>query len=295
MAGRDGSGADAPTAAPGPRRAGRRTTRPVRGPVREGVGHGRRGRARAVPALDGLIGDRRGAHALRPRPAPPGPLLRGREAPDARTRPRRPRSPRRAPTPRRRRPASGSPPLARATVRYRSSQRRGGRGGAPGDRGVVGVPGGHHTARPAHAPHLPQRRDRIGQVLEDLVGVHDVEGAVVEGERVHVADLEGDRSAASSAAWPRPGDTSVARRRRPPGPARPAAARSRVIVPGPHPTSSTACPGRRCGSRYAAEFSAVRQRVRPQHALVVTVRVGVVGAHAASVDGPDRARGSRGA
>ena len=35
-------------------------------------------------------------------------------------------------------------------------------------------------------------------------------------------------------------------------------ARSIVIVPGPQPTSSRLIPGSRCGSRYAAEFAAVR-------------------------------------
>jgi hypothetical protein len=33
---------------------------------------------------------------------------------------------------------------------------------------------------------------------------------------------------------------------------------SAVIVPGPHPRSSTVVPGVRCGARYAAELSSVR-------------------------------------
>ena len=43
-----------------------------------------------------------------------------------------------------------------------------------------------------------------------------------------------------------------------PGATRPA--RSAVMVPGPHPTSSRVMPSRRYGDRYAAEFSAVRHR-----------------------------------
>ena len=55
---------------------------------------------------------------------------------------------------------------------------------------VVGVAHRDHAIRGAHAAHLTQRGDRIAEVLEHLVGVHDVEGRVGQVEVVHVADLE---------------------------------------------------------------------------------------------------------
>src|SRR5665648_469685 len=43
------------------------------------------------------------------------------------------------------------------------------------------------------------------------------------------------------------------------GPGATCVARATVMVPGPHPASSSRCPSRRCGSRWAAELAAVRQ------------------------------------
>jgi hypothetical protein len=63
-------------------------------------------------------------------------------------------------------------------------------GGVPGHGRVVGVAGGHDPARRAHPQHLAQRRDGVAEVLEQLVGVHDVEGAVRVVEGVGVADGE---------------------------------------------------------------------------------------------------------
>ena len=48
-------------------------------------------------------------------------------------------------------------------------------GRVPGERGVVAVARGDHAAGLADAAHLAQRADRIGQVLQHLVRVHDVE------------------------------------------------------------------------------------------------------------------------
>src|SRR5699024_10800803 len=42
------------------------------------------------------------------------------------------------------------------------------------------------------APHLSERVDRIGEVLQHLVRVHDVERVVVEVERVDVGGVELD-------------------------------------------------------------------------------------------------------
>ena len=56
--------------------------------------------------------------------------------------------------------------------------------GIPGHRGVVGIASRHDAARPAHPAHLAQRGDRIGQVLQHLVGVHDVEAVRVEVQGV---------------------------------------------------------------------------------------------------------------
>src|SRR5665648_716929 len=70
-----------------------------------------------------------------------------------------------------------------------------GRRWVPRHRAVVALPQRHHSPGPGHPPDLPQRRHRIGQVLEHLMGVHDVEARVREVQRVHVAHLEGDRGA----------------------------------------------------------------------------------------------------
>ena len=60
----------------------------------------------------------------------------------------------------------------------------------PGHRGVVRVPHGDETAGTRDALHLPQPGDRVREVLEHLVGVDDVEARVLVGQRIQVADLE---------------------------------------------------------------------------------------------------------
>ena len=132
----------------------------------------------------------------------------------------------------------------------------------PGHAGVVGVPDRDDAAGPRDPVHLPQRGDGVGEVLEDLVGVHDVERVVLERELVGVGDLERHvrRAGVRGSLL---GDLDDGGRRvhaddRPTGASR--AARSIVTDPGPQPTSSSRESGTRAASRYAAEFSAVRQR-----------------------------------
>jgi hypothetical protein len=84
--------------------------------------------------------------------------------------------------------------------------------------------------------------------------VHDVERAVGERECVHVADLELDVGDGGLACR---GARGVDRRGRGVDPDR---ARSSVMLPGPQPMSRRSSPGCSDGSRYAAEFSAVRHR-----------------------------------
>ena len=124
----------------------------------------------------------------------------------------------------------------------------------PRERRVVGVARGDHSPGPRHPGHLAQRRDRVGDVLQHLVGVHHVELAVVERQCVNVTDAYVD------AGRPCPRDRRrllVHLERDDLGHE---LARSAVIVPGPEPTSSSRWPGARCGSRYAAELAAVRLR-----------------------------------
>ena len=59
-------------------------------------------------------------------------------------------------------------------------------GGEPGEGRVVHVPHGNHATGPAHPGHLPQRGDRVGQVLQQLVGVDDVERVVGERQATSV-------------------------------------------------------------------------------------------------------------
>lgn len=61
---------------------------------------------------------------------------------------------------------------------------------ATGEGAVVAVAGGDETAGAGDTGHLTQRLDGVAHVLEDLVGVDHVEGAVKEGERVDVLNRE---------------------------------------------------------------------------------------------------------
>ena len=158
-----------------------------------------------------------------------------------------------------RRPASGSPPLLRCTRSYRSSHASSpGKQRVPERARVVDVARGDDSAGLRHAPHLAQHGHRVGDVLEGLVGVHDVEacrrrtaarrrrrprtrGSGARARRSRVAMT----SAAASSPTTRPGATR--------------SANSTVIVPGPQPTSSSDQPrrevrrrGRRRSSRSCA-------------------------------------------
>ncbi len=53
--------------------------------------------------------------------------------------------------------------------------------GIPGHRGVIGIAHRDEASGPAHPSHLPERSRRIREMLEDLMGVHHVEGIVLEG------------------------------------------------------------------------------------------------------------------
>jgi len=55
---------------------------------------------------------------------------------------------------------------------------------------VVGVANGDDAAGARHAAHLAQRGHGVREVLQHLVRVHDVERVVLELQRVRVTDLE---------------------------------------------------------------------------------------------------------
>ena len=206
-----------------------------------------------------LIGERRARHPVRPERSPPGTVLGTRVAPDARRGGDVRRTPRRAPT-----TAAAGRPFGLAAVRpgdlpvqFRPSGRASAPSGYQAVEAMSHVAGGDDAAGRRHAAHLRERGDRVGQVLEDLVGVDDVEPMRRRRpgrrrRRPRTSRWSGRpprRRRSRSRAARRP------RRRRSPGPARRGARGRAVIVPGPQPTSSRSCPGRRCGSRYAAEFA----------------------------------------
>ena len=164
-----------------------------------------------------------------------------------------------APVTRRRSPRSA--PTRGGIVPRRARPRCGGRfcgtGPTAVDRGLVGVPPEgaivavarrDQPTRLAHSLHLAERANGIGEMLEHLMRVHDVERVVVDVESGDVADRELDvRTAAGVAArlLDTSADTSTPR-------TRPGATRrpmSDVIVPGPHPRSSTLLPGARRDAR----------------------------------------------
>ena len=58
---------------------------------------------------------------------------------------------------------------------------------------MVTIARGRQTVRPQDTAHLGQRAHRVGQVLKDLVCVHDVERSVRKRQRVHVAGMQLDR------------------------------------------------------------------------------------------------------
>jgi hypothetical protein len=58
----------------------------------------------------------------------------------------------------------------------------------PGHSRIVGVPYGHQTVRRADPAHLAKGRDRIREVLHELVGMDNVEGGVGQSQLVDVPD-----------------------------------------------------------------------------------------------------------
>jgi hypothetical protein len=62
-----------------------------------------------------------------------------------------------------------------------------GNGGIPAHAVEIRVADGNDAAGPGHPPHFPQRLHRIGQVLQDLVGVDHIEGVVLEIKVINVA------------------------------------------------------------------------------------------------------------
>ena len=62
----------------------------------------------------------------------------------------------------------------------------------PAEGAIVTVARRDQPTRPAHALHLAQRANGVGEMLEHLMRVHDVERVVVHLEGVEVADRELD-------------------------------------------------------------------------------------------------------
>ena len=198
------------------------------------------------------VRERRVGDAVGPQAAPPGPVVGRGEAPGRSpmaSRPRtRPRAPRRGdvgPRSARRRcggpPGRTAPPIGRAPGRPGTRSSRRSRCRAPRR-----CPPTRQTRR-----HLAERRDGIREVLEDLVGVDDVErglvGSRARRRRRPRTSTFATPAAAASARAATSGSSTASMPITRPGATR--RARSMVIVPGPHPTSRRSWPGARCGSR----------------------------------------------
>ena len=56
----------------------------------------------------------------------------------------------------------------------------------PDEAGVVGVARRDDSTRPAHSPHFPQRLHGIGDVLQHLMGVDNIEAVVGKDQSMHV-------------------------------------------------------------------------------------------------------------
>ena len=146
--------------------------------------------ARSQAVLDRPVAERRFGQPLRPRPAPPGPVRVPGVAPRAargldRGEAGLPGPGQQVPT-RVRLPADGPGhgPVQRQPLGHLRLP------GKPEEPAVVPVPCRDDPAGPAHPAHLPQRRHRVGQVLEHLVRVHHVERPVREVQAVHVPGVE---------------------------------------------------------------------------------------------------------
>ena len=158
----------------------------------------------------------------------------------------------------------------------------------PGHRRVVGVADGDQAAGAADPAHLDQGGDRIGQVLQHLVGVHDVEAVVGEVEGVGVTDREID---VLQALLVRRGPGGGQRGRFPVDADHPAGRDPRGQPEGDRAGPAPDVQHRRSGGQVRDQVAGgVLDRppaVRAQHAGVVAVGVGVVGSHARILPGPD--------
>ena len=174
----------------------------------------------------------------------------------------------------RNRPASGSPALRRAILRY-SAQPAVDRGlvGVPAEGAVITVARRDQPARLAHSLHFAQRGNGIGEMLEHLMRVHDVKRGVVRVEGVEVADRELDvRTTAGVAArllddGGRRIDAENTSGRNPPADV----SRDRAR---PAPEVEHADAGCEVRGEVSGGVVDGTPLVRPQDAFVVTVRVG---------------------
>ena len=150
--------------------------------------------------------------------------------------------------------------------------------GEPEETAVVAVARGDQAAGPAHPPHLGQRRDRIGQVLQYLVRVHHVERSVGEAQVVDVPDLEPD------VGLPPPVRLLPGQRQHVAG--RVDAGHLAVRHPGGQVDGDRARAaadvehtrvGRQSRQQVPGRVLRGPPAVRPQHAVVMTVQVGIGG------------------
>ena len=150
--------------------------------------------------------------------------------------------------------------------------------GKPEEPPVVPVSRGDDAARPADPPHLGQRGHRVGQVLQHLVRVHDVESRVVKAQVAYVADIEGD-IALGPAGGLRPGIGQ--RLRSGVNPRHLARRQSGGQVDGDRagPAADIEHARRRGqpGEEVAGRVLGGPPPVRAQHAVVVAVQVGLAG------------------
>ncbi len=66
--------------------------------------------------------------------------------------------------------------------------REGRRSREPHRSGIIDVAHRDHAAGPHDPAHLPERGDRVPDMLQDLMRMGDVERVVVEGDGVHITD-----------------------------------------------------------------------------------------------------------
>ena len=226
--------------------------------------------------LDGPVPEGRLGQPLGPQRAPPGPVAGAGVAPAARRRldrgePGRPGPGQHAPArvrlaaERPRHPPVQLPPLGQFRILRE-----------PEHPAVVAVARRDQAAGAADPPHLGQRADRVGQVLQHLVGVYHVERAVTEGQAVHVTDLEGEVGLALAGGFPPghgqhvpgPVDPDDLALGHPGGEARGDRARTAADVEDPRR-------GRQPREQVPGRVLGGPPLVRPEHAVVVAVQVHV--------------------